>query len=111
MPKKSKKSPERLTYSNSAPRIIKGQKTLNADDFVETGTKASVISSNVASIQYNKETKTLIVEFKAKGRSRASIYRYEQVSPSLASGMFRCSSMGVFVHQVLSGHIFTKQLV
>lgn len=61
--------------------------------------RISVISSNIASIGYEEESKTLEVEFKD-----GSVYQYYNVPLSEYEGIMSASSHGQYLHQHIKGN-------
>lgn len=75
------------------PKIIpQGQWVDTADEWVENPTWVSVYSSNVSAIRYEKNIRRLLVRF-----GDGSLYKYDQVGPTIAANMYNCTSMGKFV--------------
>lgn len=91
-------SPTQPVYDGSSQLPVSRTYRLTGPAWVEAFVWASVISSNVVSIAYNKKSKRLFVMFNG-----GSVYIYSEVDSGTARDMFNCSSMGKFVHYRLKG--------
>ncbi len=58
-----------------------------------------VISSQLAAIGYDEETRELVIQFRASGRNRNATYSYQGVPPELARGLLAAASPGTFFHR------------
>lgn len=60
--------------------------------------RTSVSSSNVASVGYDEETKTLEVEF-----HNGAVYQYHSVPKSEYQGLLHAASVGKYLHSHIRG--------
>lgn len=68
-------------------------------------TMHTVKSSQVESIGYDHESKTLAVQYKSGG-----LYHYQDVAPATHAGMMNAKSIGNFLHtHIKQKHKFAKQ--
>lgn len=80
-------------------RVYKQRNASTPKDWVESGARVRVHSSNVAAIRYDRPNQILYVQFRVKGviTPDGALYRYFDVHPMTARAMFNTSSMGKFV--------------
>ncbi len=77
----------------------------DSQEWIDSGGWADGVSSNVDSIAYDIQTKTLYVAFQNGG-----VYMYPVVPIRIARDMFNASSLGKFVHQRLVGHFGHRRI-
>lgn len=85
-------------------RVYKHQQSA-PQEWVDSGARVRVRSSNVLAIRYDKPNQILYVEFKKhlKGKNKntdgvaGKLYRYFGVHPLTAKSMYQSASMGKFV--------------
>lgn len=73
-------------------------------------TRIPVESSQIKSIGYDPSTKTLEVEFHARGEKYPeSVYHYHEVSPETHANLMKAESKGSHLGKFVKGkHRFTK---
>ncbi|MBU0718161.1 MAG: KTSC domain-containing protein [Planctomycetes bacterium] len=67
--------------------------------------RSSVSSSNIRSVGYNLDTRTLEVEFHSGG-----IYQYAGVPETIYQGFMRAASKGSYFHDHIKGRYPDKQM-
>ena len=60
-------------------------------------------SSQIAATAYDAESKTLAIQFKAKGGGAGNIYHYSNVPPELAAEFDKAESKGKFFGSRIKG--------
>jgi KTSC domain len=60
--------------------------------------RTAVVSSNLKSVGYDSDSKTLEIEFK-----NGSVYRYFEVPPATNSALMKSDSKGKFFHSTIRG--------
>ena len=84
---------KRLQDNQDVPVGQRASKSvMDADDWMAEGVWVNVKSSNVSSIQYWWDSKSLFVQFKS-----GATYVYAPVPPAVAKAMFNAASPGKFV--------------
>ena len=92
-----------LITGGDPKRLAKQDQHTTPDEFVNTGKRVQVNSSNVRAIQYDRGKRELYVYFRGTRLKPGSMYIYTNVDPHVAREMLTASSMGKFVHQRLRG--------
>jgi len=67
--------------------------------------RSSVSSSNIRSVGYDLDTRTLEVEFHSSG-----IYQYAGVPETIYQGFMRAASKGSYFHDHIKGRYPDKQM-
>jgi hypothetical protein len=58
-----------------------------------------IVSSQIAAVGYDAETRELVIKFRASGRTAEAIYSYDGVPPELATGLIAAESPGAYFHR------------
>lgn len=90
------RTPTRLARPGT--KIARATSVRTSPEWSASGEWADVVSSNVDAIRYDKEAEALFVRFWGD-----RTYSYRDVPSNVAEEMFRCKSMGKFVHYRLIG--------
>lgn len=99
-----------LSYgAEDGPKVLPVQdgllRRITAEEWASGAFWVAVASSNVSAIAYEEETHTLFVEFQ-----HSSVWKYVGVPYFVATDMYRCTSMGKFVHQRLKNQFHGTQV-
>ena len=99
-----KDQPQKLySYEGMTPPKVKD--LISFKQWVERGTWASVVSSNVDALQYSSEWEVLSVRF-----IDGSVYKYRPVPLQIARELFESNSIGKFLHKRIKKQYATTKV-